>query len=89
MTEGRKREIRRLFTSLDIEILRLVRTSIAGIADRTLGPGEYRALSFNEIRDIYASIYRGFALSFLTGTGLVHLSRLSSRAKAKWLYPDP
>jgi pseudouridine synthase len=54
MTEGRKREIRRLFTSLDIEILRLVRTSIAGIADRTLGPGEYRALSFNEIRDIYA-----------------------------------
>lgn len=54
LTEGRKREIRRMFTSMDIEIGRLVRTSIAGIADRTLGPGEHRALSFDEIRDIYA-----------------------------------
>jgi len=53
MTEGRKREIRRMFTSMDIDISRLVRTSIAGISDRTLGPGEYRPLNFDEIRDIY------------------------------------
>jgi 23S rRNA pseudouridine2605 synthase len=54
LTEGRKREIRRLFSVLGIHIVRLVRTSIAGIADRTLEPGDYRALTFDEIRDIYA-----------------------------------
>jgi 23S rRNA pseudouridine2605 synthase len=54
LTEGRKREIRRLFSALGIHIVRLVRTSIAGIADRTLEPGDYRALTFDEIRDIYA-----------------------------------
>lgn len=53
LTEGRKREIRRMLTALDIEINRLVRTSVAGIADRSLGPGEYRALSIDEIRGIY------------------------------------
>ncbi len=54
LTEGRKREIRRMLTVLDIDIARLVRTSIAGISDRVLKPGEYRSLTFDEIRDIYA-----------------------------------
>lgn len=54
MTEGRKREIRRMFTELDIEIERLVRTSIAGISDRSLSPGDYRAVTISEIREIYA-----------------------------------
>ncbi len=54
LTDGRKREIRRMFTALDIDILRLVRTSIAGISDRTLKPGGYRAVTVAETRDIYA-----------------------------------
>jgi 23S rRNA pseudouridine2605 synthase len=54
LTDGRKREIRRMFTALDIDIRRLVRTSIAGIADRNLKPGDYRAVTFAETRDIYA-----------------------------------
>jgi len=54
LTEGRNREIRRMFDAMDVDIGRLVRTSIAGIADRTLSPGGYRALTFDEIRDIYA-----------------------------------
>lgn len=54
MTEGRKREIRRMFAEMDIEIERLVRTAIAGIADRSLKPGDYRAVTFDEIRNIYA-----------------------------------
>jgi pseudouridine synthase len=54
MTEGRKREIRRMFTELGSEIERLVRTSIAGISDRSLGPGDYRVVTFSEIHDIYA-----------------------------------
>jgi len=54
LTEGRNREIRRMFDALDINIVSLVRTSIASITDRTLSPGGYRALTLNEIRDIYA-----------------------------------
>ncbi|GMR01767.1 MAG: pseudouridine synthase [Acidimicrobiia bacterium] len=54
MTEGRKREIRRMFSKVGADVDRLVRTAIAGIADRTLDPGEYRPLTFAEIREIYA-----------------------------------
>lgn len=54
MTEGRKREIRRMFSEVGADVERLVRTAIAGIADRTLDPGDYRALTFGEIREIYA-----------------------------------
>jgi 23S rRNA pseudouridine2605 synthase len=54
LTEGRNREIRRMFSAMDIDIVRLVRTSIAGITDRTLSPGACRVLTFDEIRDIYA-----------------------------------
>lgn len=54
LTEGRKREIRRMFAALNLEIIRLVRTSVAGITDRTLKAGDYRALTFDEIHGIYA-----------------------------------
>ncbi|MEZ5176105.1 MAG: pseudouridine synthase [Acidimicrobiia bacterium] len=58
MTEGRKREIRRIFEVLGIGIERLVRTSIAGISDGSLAPGSYRALSVTEIRSIYEKASR-------------------------------
>lgn len=54
MTEGRKREIRRMFDTLGLTVERLARISIAGIADRSLTPGSYRALTGDEIRSIYA-----------------------------------
>jgi 23S rRNA pseudouridine2605 synthase len=54
LTDGRKREIRRMFTELDIEIARLVRTSIAGISDRSLKSGEYREVTLGEARAIYS-----------------------------------
>jgi len=53
MTEGRKREVRRLFEAVGLEIDRLVRVSIAGITDRTLTAGSYRPLTIEEIRSIY------------------------------------
>lgn len=53
MTEGRKREVRRLLEAVGLTVDRLVRVSIAGIADRTLAPGAYRALTMEEIRAIY------------------------------------
>jgi 23S rRNA pseudouridine2605 synthase len=59
LTDGRKREIRRMFTALDIDILRLVRTSIAGISDRTLKPGGYRPVTLAETRDIYTRAEHG------------------------------
>jgi 23S rRNA pseudouridine2605 synthase len=59
LTDGRKREIRRMFTAIDIDILRLVRTSIAGISDRNLKPGDYRAVTLEETHAIYARAERG------------------------------
>jgi 23S rRNA pseudouridine2605 synthase len=54
MTEGRKREIRRMFDALDLTVERLVRVSIGGISDRTLTSGTYRALTPEEARSIYS-----------------------------------
>ncbi|MGI9584084.1 MAG: pseudouridine synthase [Acidimicrobiia bacterium] len=54
LTEGRKREIRRMFSHLHIPIDRLVRIAIGPIADRTLQPGSHRTLSVEEIRLLYS-----------------------------------
>jgi 23S rRNA pseudouridine2605 synthase len=54
LTEGRKREIRRMFAYLDIPIDRLVRIAIGPIVDRSLQPGSHRVLSVEEIRLLYA-----------------------------------
>ena len=54
MTEGRKREIRRMFDTLGLTIERLVRVSIGGISDRSLASGTYRLLTSDETRSIYA-----------------------------------
>ncbi len=54
MTEGRKREVRRMLEAIGLRVDQLVRVSIAGITDRTLQPGAYRALTIEEIRGIYA-----------------------------------
>ncbi|GMQ98420.1 MAG: pseudouridine synthase [Acidimicrobiia bacterium] len=53
LTEGRKREIRRMFDTFDLPIERLVRTAIGDIVDRTLTPGSYRALTIEETRMLY------------------------------------
>lgn len=54
MGEGRKREVRRMLDAVGLAVERLVRVSIAGISDRTLAPGSYRALTLDEVRSIYA-----------------------------------
>jgi pseudouridine synthase len=55
MGEGRNREIRRMFDALGYEVLRLVRTAIGPVSDRSLKPGQSRLLSVVEIRDLLAS----------------------------------
>jgi len=55
MTEGRKREVRRMFDEVGHPVARLVRTAIGPIADRAIKPGEWRDLSIEEVRDLYAA----------------------------------
>ena len=55
MGEGRNREVRRMFEAMGFQVIRLVRTAIGPISDRSLKPGQSRRLSTSEIRDLLAS----------------------------------
>jgi 23S rRNA pseudouridine2605 synthase len=55
MTEGRKREVRRMFDEVGHPVARLVRTALGPIADRNIKPGEWRDLSIEEVRDLYVA----------------------------------
>ena len=55
MTEGRKREIRRMFDVVGHPVRRLVREAIGPIRDRQLKPGEWRELTLAEVRSLYAA----------------------------------
>ena len=50
LDEGRNRHIRRIFSALGIEVLRLVRISIGPLALGTLAKGAWRMLSSDEVR---------------------------------------
>ena len=53
MTEGRKREVRRMLEAVGHPVARLVRTAIGPLRDRDLKPGEWRHLSVDEVRALY------------------------------------
>ncbi|MBV8161793.1 MAG: rRNA pseudouridine synthase [Acidimicrobiia bacterium] len=50
--EGRNRQVRRMCEAVGHPVVRLVRTRIGPLADRTLAPGHWRPLSAAEIRDL-------------------------------------
>jgi 23S rRNA pseudouridine2605 synthase len=50
--EGRNRQVRRMCEAVGHPVVRLVRTRIGPLADRSLAPGEWRALSAAEIRKL-------------------------------------
>jgi len=54
MTEGRKREIRRMMEAVGHPVRRLVRTGIGSVHDRTLQPGRWRELTIDEVRGLYS-----------------------------------
>jgi len=54
MTEGRKREIRRMMEALGHPVRRLVRTAIGGVHDQALRPGAHRPLTIAEVRSLYS-----------------------------------
>src|SRR5207248_1271431 len=53
--EGRNRQVRRMCEVVGHPVVRLVRTRIGPLADRTLAPGEWRTLSAAEIRALQAA----------------------------------
>ncbi len=54
--EGRNRQVRRMCEAVGHPVLRLVRTRIGPLADRTLAPGQYRALTAAEVRGLYGAV---------------------------------
>lgn len=58
MTEGRKREVRRMLGAVGHAVQRLVRTAIGPISDRDLSAGRARRLSIAEIRALYSAAGR-------------------------------
>jgi 23S rRNA pseudouridine2605 synthase len=58
MTEGRKREVRRMMDTVGYPVDRLVRTAIGPLTDRSLKPGRWRRLNTTEINDLYQAAGR-------------------------------
>lgn len=50
--EGRNRQVRRMCEAVGHPVTRLVRTRIGPLVDRSLKPGEWRALSADEVVDL-------------------------------------
>lgn len=53
MTEGRKREVRRMLAAIGLPVQRLVRVRIDGVRLGRLRPGEVRALTTSEVQQLY------------------------------------
>jgi 23S rRNA pseudouridine2605 synthase len=54
--EGRNRQVRRMVEAVGSTVLRLVRTRIGPLTDRTLKPGEWRELTQDEIRALERAV---------------------------------
>lgn len=55
MTEGRNREIRRMFEALGYEVTALVRVAIGPLRDPTLDAGTWRPVTIDEVRSLYGA----------------------------------
>jgi 23S rRNA pseudouridine2605 synthase len=53
--EGRNRQVRRMCEAVGHPVLRLVRTRIGPLADRSLAPGRWRLLTLSEVRGLSAA----------------------------------
>ncbi len=54
--EGRNRQIRRMCESVGFPVVRLVRTRIGTLTDRTLAPGAWRPLEQDEVRALERAV---------------------------------
>jgi 23S rRNA pseudouridine2605 synthase len=55
MTEGRKREVRRMLAEVGHTVVELTRTAIGPVRDAGLEPGAWRELDVDEVRSLYAA----------------------------------
>ena len=55
MTEGRKREVRRMAAAIGHPVIRLVRTAVGPVKDRRLRSGAWRTLTIDEVRSLYSA----------------------------------
>ncbi|MEX2203991.1 MAG: pseudouridine synthase [Actinomycetota bacterium] len=53
MTEGRKREVRRMLEAVGLPVRRLIRTRVGPVRLGRMKAGELRDLSHDEVRDLY------------------------------------
>ncbi len=53
--QGRNRQVRRMCAAIGHPVVRLVRTRVGPIADRSLKPGEWRPLTMSEVRGLAAA----------------------------------
>jgi 23S rRNA pseudouridine2605 synthase len=58
--EGRNRQVRRMCEAVGYPVVRLVRTRIGPLVDRRLAPGQWRALSAAEIRELQEAAGTGY-----------------------------
>ena len=56
--EGRNRQVRRMCEAVGHPVRRLVRTRFGPLRDHTLAPGQWRPLTHEEIRALYAAIQK-------------------------------
>ena len=54
--EGRNRQVRRMCEAVRHPVVRLVRTRIGPLAERQLTPGEWRALTRDEVRELERAV---------------------------------
>lgn len=54
--EGRNRQVRRMCEAVGCPVVRLVRTRIGPLVDRSLAPGEWRELSPTELRSLEVAV---------------------------------
>lgn len=53
LSEGRNRQVRRMFEALGYDVVRLVRTGVGPLTLGRLKPGTFRRLSLEEVRALY------------------------------------
>ena len=54
--EGRNRQVRRMCEAIGHPVVRLVRTRIGPLVDRTLAPGDWRTLTIDEVRALERAV---------------------------------
>lgn len=54
--EGRNRQVRRMCETVGYPVVRLVRTRIGPLVDKSLRPGEWRSLNLGEVRSLIEAV---------------------------------